>query len=140
MKKTLVIGVILLFLGVSVFPVVSSKNVSSPFEMLVEHGAESEVNDKPLEDYKEVYTIIEGTGSGHSGILLGFIGYIGFNVQLYLGKYYLKCYTRNPKGFYNATASSIHMKIFFGYLVYGGPESHRVKGLALGDISWEPYG
>jgi hypothetical protein len=135
--KTMVVGVIVLFLGISVLPIITSKSVSSPFEMSLEHVAESEDNDKPLRDYKEVFTIIEGKGSGHSGFLLGFIVYIGFNVQLYLGKYYLKCYYINSKGSYTATARSVHTKIFFGILFYGGPEHLMVSGFAFGDISWE---
>ena len=139
-KKGLVVGIIILFIGMSVVSSVSSRSISSPFEMLLEHGAESEVNDKPFEDYKEVITFIDGVGDRdyyHVGLNLGFLK---FNLTLGLGQFEIYAFTRNPfKLFYQATAKSIHMKIFFGIDVGNPAWTYIIYGFAFGDITWEPY-
>ena len=63
-KKALVVGIIVLFIGVSALPIVSSKSVSSPIEMLLEHGVESVDNDEieSLDGYDEIISYISGLG------------------------------------------------------------------------------
>ena len=140
MRRVLVVGIIVLFIGVSALPIVSSKSVSSPFEMLLEHGAESEVNDKPLDDYKEIISFIDGYGrvDKYYEILYPLF----FRLSMSNGDFEIRALTRNPlkQLFYTARAEDIHIKFFAG-IYLGNPEGGaRIFGFAIGDITWTPYG
>ena len=138
MRKVLVVGIIVLFLGISVLPIVSSKSVSSPFEMLLEHGSESEVNDKTLDDYKEVISTVEGYGRGIGWNYHGLL--VWTDLYLVDGRYNIKSFTINPLKFlYQAKAKSMHMKLFIGWIIVNEGRHHSLWGLVIGDITWEPY-
>ena len=141
MKKALVVGIIILFLGVSVLPIVSSNNVSSPIEMLLAHGNESDENGKLWDDYNEIISTVRGDGFGTSWNYDKGGHFVIYDLRLASGRYYINSFTRDPlKLFYHAKAKSIHMKIFIGWCWNANPDDyHQVIGIAIGDITWEPY-
>lgn len=59
-KKGLVLIIIVLFIGVSVFSSVSSKNLSISDEEILEYDSEIDDNDviKPVDEYTEIFTHI----------------------------------------------------------------------------------
>ena len=138
-KKVLVVGIIVLFLGVSALSSVSSRSISSPVEMLLEHGVESD-DDKPLEDdYKEIISYVDGYGHRDNIDYILPI-FIARNIKSTWGDFNICALTRNPfKLFYRARAVHIHIKLFIGFAMGDPDEGISLDGFAIGDITWTPY-
>ena len=135
-KKPLVVGIIVLFIGVSALPIVSSKSVSSPIEMLLEHGVESVDNDEieSLDGYDEIISYISGLGYilEDSGIWLLFYRR---NLHMNQGHFSIISITKNPaERIVKREASSVRIPHFFGILYHVGGHYGEVLGFGLGNL------
>jgi len=134
--KTLVVGVIVLFCGISVQPCIAISDNDTD-DVNNDSGESSE--DGTPDDYNEIISTVRGEGWRASW---GWQKYPLVVIDLYLreGKYYINCFTRNPsKLFYHDTAKSIQMGRFIGLFFQSPDDSNIIIGIAIGDITWEPY-
>ena len=135
MKKVIVIGIIVLFISMSVLSSVSSKDVSVSNKRILEDN-----NEIPLwDEYNEIISHIVGEGQFHGEVLPLFLIFSNFTLDE--GEFYISAITKNPSNrFYSATAYKINVALFIGILVPSNPPTSvtdYINGYALGNIEWE---
>ena len=135
-KKGLIVGIIILFIGVSVLSSVSSKDVSVTNDKVVDDNNEIE----PLDEYTEIVSFIYGGGYwSECDILFYFKGWGIWKFTFTSGDFFIKAVTKNPfKPFLKVTAHKIEVPQFIGIFM-GNPdyETASIVGHAIGDIYWE---
>ena len=139
LRKGLVVGIIILFIGVGVLSSVSSKDVSVSKDIIKKDN-----NETPLwDDYDERFAIIVGSGDftyyerrqmwGHI-IPIGIV----INISFYHGTFNILAFTKNPsKPIYKVEANKLIIKRFIGYFHIIDYYYGAIMGYAFGDIYWE---
>ena len=138
LRKGLVVGIIILFVGVGVLSSVSSKDVSVSKDIIKEDNTETPLWD----DYDERFAVIRGTGSftDYERWYGGFIGPWGIviNLSFYSGTFNILAFTKNPsKPIYKVEANKLTIKRFVGIFIIGDYFYGSIVGYAFGDIYWE---
>ena len=135
LRKGLVVGIIILFIGVSVLSNVSSKDVSISNDKVVDDTNEIE----PIDNYDEIISFIRG--GGYIDWDINNIGFIQHDQHIFSADIFIKAITKNPlKLFYTAKAKDIHIDLYIGLFGCGpgGPDVLECyyQGYAIGSIEW----
>jgi hypothetical protein len=135
LRKGLVIGIIILFVGVGILSSVSSKDISFSDDKIIEDNDEIE----PIDNYDEIISFING--GGYIDWDDGCSGFIQHDFYVFSADIFIKAFTKNPlKPFYTATANEIHMDLYIGGIGCGPASPGELKcyliGVAIGDIEW----
>ena len=140
-KKSLVIGIIFLLIGIGVLSNASSASISSSYKEILEYEI------KPTDDQKEIITFIYEddifgyVGSSiiwrHPGV--GFmIGWLEIDAyQDFTIKGFKKPILPLFKHKFEIKVEYVYAPLFIGQVFCGGPEHCRVRGIAFGNIYWE---
>ena len=128
-KKSLVIGIIILFVGVGILSIVSSKDTTDlkPIE-----------NKVAFDNYDEIISKVKGTGvlMDVSGSFFGF--FIFWKLRLEGGIFHITAITRNPGNrIYTATANKIYIPFCIGSINPVPPVDIQFIGWTFGNIEWE---
>jgi len=132
-RKSLVIGMIILFVGVGVLSSVSSKDVSVSDEEMVENDTTSEDNNNiaQWDEYKEIIAYIDGFGhvSDYGGFLIK-------HFRFRDGEFYIRAITTNPLKRIYIIAHEIDVPFFIGRFDGYPWDEAGVYGFAIGNFNW----
>ena len=125
-KKGLVVGIILLFIGVSVLSSVSSKDVSVTNDKVVDDNNEI----KPLDGYIHLFSKVYGSGYSREPVNSGLDLFVHF---LY-GTFSVRSFCLKPFGWQYYSWGSLCMTIFIGNSQDVGSSYYLIDGIALGSV------
>jgi hypothetical protein len=130
-KKGLIVGIIILFIGVSVLSSVSSKDVSVYNDTIFDDNKEIETSD----DYSEIFTHIDGwcwsIEEKRKSI------FIHHGVELWGYSLNIKG-IRFPFNIFDEDAYYVKVPSLFGRINYDR-QPYIVNGVAFGNIEWSEY-
>jgi len=130
MKKLLVVGIIVLFISMSVLTSVSSKDISISDDKILEDNNKNE----PLDTYKEIFTHIDGWCDSVKEKRIGY--YIHFDVEICSYDFEITIKgIRFPFNFFNEFVYNIKVPFFIG-IIADERSPAVVKGFAIGNIEW----
>ena len=136
-KKSLVIGIILLFIGVGVLSNASSTSISSSNKQILEYENE------PEDDQTEIITIINEYIHGDA-----YLNMSNYDILFYSGWLEINGYEKfTIKGLnkpifplsesiFNIKVRDVYAPHFYG-IVISNPGEHSIHGIAIGNIKWE---
>ena len=127
-KKGLVVGIIVLFIGISVLSSVSSKDVSVANDRIVNDNNEVE----PLDFYKDIFAYVSGNGYSREEVHSGFNPFVRFLI----GDFHIRAFSLKPLGWYEAWPGSLTIPIFIGDAYPTGNSYYEIDGIVLGNIGW----
>ena len=125
-KKGLVVGIIILFVGVSVLSSVSSKDVKVSNERIENNNNAI----KPLDEYIHIFSLVFGTGYSREPVISGMNLFVHF---LY-GTFTVRSFCLKPFGWHYYAWGSLRMGIFIGSSSNTGNDYYSIRGIALGDV------
>lgn len=127
LKRSLIVGIIFLFLSITCLPVLASEG---------KHGLVSPTTDQ-VDNNDEIITFISGSNyDGIATLKWGLIRDVQMSISLGAGGFDIRGLKRNPiERFSYTTLSYIHASHFLGFCIplYGGA---HVFGIAFGNIEW----
>ena len=133
MKKIIILGVIALFVGVSVFNSVSSKDLSIFDDKILEDNNKNE----PVDDYEEIITIIDGVCKSVTREGFYYNEPISMHADYFIVIKGLKKPFSGDFGiFFEEYPSYVKASRFYGWAYVFAPREIDVWGFAIGNIDW----
>jgi hypothetical protein len=130
-KKGLVVGIIVLFVSVSVLSSVSSKDVKVSNNRVVDYNK----GIKPDDIYEEIFSYVSGEGFCRDGVGSG----LNLFVEFLIGDFFVRSFCLKPFGWHYNEPGSLYIHIYIGDAHPTGNSYYRIDGIALGRVGWGGY-